>query len=372
MSDDRTTPEPDRPEQTQATPEQGTPQRADLTKAPTVDAPAPASPAVPQQPPVVEQPPVPAAAPDPWALPDAALPGQLPPGDALPAGLPPAEPKPPRDRKKLIRLGAAAAVLVLTGTATAVAVTLPERTDLPGLQTPNDGRYTFPALALPPLPQGSAAPTDSKSRHHADLRGLLLPAPREARPEPTATATATPAQPSATASPSASATATESAGASPSATPTLPPVPGRWVPCDGTGALGKDAAAITLKLTVNACRAAAAQGWTAKDGTRTEIRLLRFGSYAEANDVYGTLSQADGTKDLASAAVDLRNEYPVGTGNLMVRSAPTVGKDGDPAGRVGYLLAGDLVAVIQLANPAGVPIQPFRQVVALQSSMLDG
>src|SRR5262249_37766031 len=92
-----------------------------------------------------------------------------------------AEPAPRRDRKKLLRSVALAALLVVTGTATAVAVTLPDRPDLPGLATPNDGRYAFPALTLPPLPSGAAEPKDAKGRRHAaDLRALVLPVPKGA------------------------------------------------------------------------------------------------------------------------------------------------------------------------------------------------
>ncbi|GAA4858847.1 hypothetical protein [Kitasatospora terrestris] len=309
---------------------------------------------------------------DVWALPSAPtadlLTGQ--PGDvwAVPAEL---QPRPRRDRTAVRRLVAAAAVLLVTATATAVAVTLPDRTDVPGLATPNDGRYTFPDLALPPLPVDGKLPMDVKGRHQADLRGLLLPAPKEALPEP-----ATAASPSATvsASPGASASA---APASPSATASsaspaasLPPVVGHWVTCDTEGTLGRNAEEVNARLTENACRAAAAQGWTAKDGTRTEIRLLRFGSQEEATDLLGLLSSMSGTKHIESSKRDALTEYPVGAGTVLARNSDARATGDIPTGRVAYLQCGDVVAVIELTNPKGVPGQAFRQLIALQSSML--
>ncbi|MFD0529335.1 hypothetical protein ACFQ1I_24460 [Kitasatospora arboriphila] len=91
----------------------------------------------------------------------------------------------PRSRATLLRWGAAALVLLLSGTGAALAVAAPDRTDIPGLATPNDGRYAFPPLTLPPLPSGKPAPDDAASygRHFADLRGLLLPLPEGAVPE---------------------------------------------------------------------------------------------------------------------------------------------------------------------------------------------
>ncbi|RKE20406.1 hypothetical protein [Streptomyces sp. TLI_171] len=290
----------------------------------------------------------------------------------------PVEPPAPRSkaqRKRLWQVGAAALLTVVTGAATAVAVTQPDRTDLPGLATPNDGRYVFPELTLPPLPVGASAPADSKTKAHAaDLRALLLPLPKGAVGTGPSAAPSTSPSASASASTSASASASGSASASdsPSASPvaSLPPVVGRWVPCDKDAMLAVDDK-YSLRLTTAACRAAAAQGWTAKDGTRTELRLMRFGSGYDAADFYSRASMMSSTKDIAGTRPNTGNtEYPVVSGGqLEVRNATETAGD-LPTGRLAWLQSGDVVAVIQLTNPKGVPLQSFRQVIALQSELL--
>ncbi|ROR43102.1 hypothetical protein [Kitasatospora cineracea] len=267
------------------------------------------------------------------------------------------------DRRRRWQVGAAVLLTVVTGAATAVLVTLPERTDVPGLATPNDGRYAFPELTLPPLPSGASAPSDYKIRTHAaDLRGLLLPPPKGA------VAATPPASPPPTASPSPSASPSGSGTASPAAVPSLPPVAGRWVPCDRDAMLAADDA-YTLRLTTDACRGAAAQGWTAADGTRTELRLLHFGTGDEAADFFAGALRMTSSKDIASWHLDVDGKYPVAFGQVDVRLSDAQA-GGMPTGRIGWVQSGDVVAVVQLTNPRGVPLQAFRQVVALQSGLL--
>ncbi|MFJ1756602.1 hypothetical protein [Kitasatospora sp. NPDC088134] len=287
---------------------------------------------------------------------------------------PPAPPRTPAERKRLWQVGAAALLAVVTGAATAVAVTLPERTDLPGLATPNDGRYAFPELALPPLPVGASAPAESKIRTHAaDLRALLLPLPKGATATGPAAAAASP-NPSASPSPSATATGTATGTGTPTGSPSasaaaaLPPVTGRWVPCDQDAMLAKDGT-YSLRLTTAACRAAAAQGWTAKDGTRTELRLFRFGSQYDASDFYSRATLMTSTKDIDGSKPNTNGEFPIASGQLEVRNATALAGD-VPTGRFAWLQSGDVVALVQLTNPKGVPVQSFRQVVALQSELL--
>jgi len=325
-----------------------TPQPGAEPTEPTMQAETPAAPAAP--------------AVDPWALPGG-------PDDVLEGAGPMEEqpaPRPRRDRKEVLRWVAAASLLVVTGAGTAVAVTLPDRTDLPGLATPNDGRYTFPQLALPPLPSGGAAPKEAKGRHTADLRALLLPAPKEAVSSPSAKPSPAAATPSASAS--ASASASPSASGSPVA---LPPVVGEWIPCDADALLAKDAEVAKAKLTEDACRAAAAQGWTSKDGTRTELRLLRFGSDTDARDLFDYVNVV-GTKAVPESYTDTDTRYPfAGSAKIAVRTTDKQrGPSGEPVGRVGYLQVGDVLAVIEQTNPKGVPLESFRQVTALQSSLL--
>ncbi|WP_282202062.1 hypothetical protein [Kitasatospora fiedleri] len=343
--------------------------------------PQPAAPAAPATPP----PPPPAQPLDPWA-PPASDPFQPPASDPDPARA-----RTGSDRRRGWQVGAAVLLTLVTGAATAVLVTLPDRTDVPGLATPNDGRYAFPELTLPPLPAGASAPSDYKVRTHAaDLRGLLLPLPQGAvatGPSADPSAAISSAAPSssaspgtsasASASPSAAATASGAPSATPSGTasgtgtasgPALPAVAGRWIPCDRDAMLAKDDAH-TLRLTTDACRGAAAQGWTTPDGTRTELRLFHFGTGDEAADYFAGATLMTGTKDIASWHLDAGGKYPIAFGQVDVRLSDEQAH-GMPTGRVGWVQSGDVVAMVQLTNPQGVPVQAFRQVVALQSSML--
>ncbi len=123
------------------------------------------------------------------------------------------------------------------------------------------------------------------------------------------------------------------------------------------------------RLTSDACRGAAAQGWTAKDGTRTELRLIRFGSQDEANDFFNGANLMGATKDIESSHLDVDGSYKVALGQSNVRLSDA--KAGDlPTGRIGWVACGDTVALIQMTNPQGVPEQAFRQVLLLQSSLM--
>ncbi|MBP0455796.1 hypothetical protein J5Y04_40685, partial [Kitasatospora sp. RG8] len=318
----------------------------------------------------------PAAAPaDPWGVPVA---------PPVPEPLSPEElaARRTRRRRAAVRWSAAVLVCALAGTEAAVAVTTPDRTDIPGLATERDGRYTFPALVLPPLPSGKAVPRESKSRHAADLRYLLLPAPKEAGgslapvvfPSPTAPASAT-ASAAASGSPAASPTA----GATPSAAPTTgAPTAGAtaaatadWVPCDALAGEQKDAAKVRALLLQNACRAATVREWTATDGTRTQIRLLAFGGSPEAWDVFADLRANGDPKDVPGLKTGPTQGWDEVNGvDLATRETPVTGPDAGPTGRVAYLSAGDVVGVVTMTNPKGVRTAAFRQVVTLQSDLL--
>ncbi|MQS13086.1 hypothetical protein F7Q99_12515 [Streptomyces kaniharaensis] len=292
-----------------------------------------------------------------------------------------------RRRKAAVRWATATLVFALTGTGAALAVTAPERTDIPGLATKSDGRYTFPALALPPLPSGKSAPdgkgataAKDKNRHYADLRYLLLPTPREAGgslapvvfPIPTATPSGTAsASPSATPSASASPSGTPSASASSSASakPTGPAA-AEWVTCDAVLAEQQNPAKLRELLLQNACRAATVREWTASDGTRTQIRLLRFGSSAEAWDVFSGLRSDSQPKDVPGAKIASHDGWDTAGVDLTVKETSTQGDKGDPTARLAYIGASDVLAVVTMTNPKGVPLAPFRQVVTLQSDLL--
>ncbi len=112
----------------------------------------------------------------------AALPAEPPEVPAEPAG-PPAVRKDRRKLRAALRRTAAVVVFAVAGAGTAYGITRVERTDVPGLATESDGRWDYPLLTKPPLPSGSPGPqaeSNPAGTHHADLRALLLPAPKGA------------------------------------------------------------------------------------------------------------------------------------------------------------------------------------------------
>ncbi|MFB8237069.1 hypothetical protein ACFC58_11025 [Kitasatospora purpeofusca] len=276
-----------------------------------------------------------------------------------------------RRRRAAVRWGAAVAVCALAGTGTALAVTAQERTDLPGLATPKDGRYTFPALTLPQLPSGKAVPKENTNRHAAPLRGLLLPVPVEAGGSLTPSAApAAGGRGSASPSPSPSAPATESA--TPSGTPSASGTPLAGgaedrVACDAVAAEWSDPGVLRALLLQHACRDATVREWTAADGTRTQIRLLSFGSRAEAWPLFDRLQTRGALKDAPALEHGDTTGWDAVPGvELAVREL-----SGAPSGtRVALLSAGDVTGVITMTNPKGVPTAAFRQVVTLQSDLL--
>ncbi|MEU9042964.1 MULTISPECIES: hypothetical protein [unclassified Kitasatospora] len=279
-----------------------------------------------------------------------------------------------RRRKAAVRWSCAALVFALAGTGTALAVTAPERTDIPGLATASDGRYTFPPLTLPPLPSGKAAPdAKGKSLHYADLRYLLLPAPKEAGGSVTA-----PTFPAPTASPTASGSPTASPTTPPAASPTAAPTPAQaaaaaaaWVPCDAILTEQQDPAKLRELLLQNACRAATVREWTASDGTRTQIRLLRFGSTGESWDTYTSLRSKGRSKAAPDTKSTAHTDWDTVDGvELTTLESTASAPKGNPTARVAYLCASDILAVVTMTSPNGVPTAPFRQVVTLQSDIL--
>ncbi|MFJ8437236.1 hypothetical protein ACIQ9P_38690 [Kitasatospora sp. NPDC094019] len=278
-----------------------------------------------------------------------------------------------RRRKAAVRWCAAAAVCVLAGTAGTLAVTSSDRTDLPGLATESDGRYTFPPLTLPPLPSGRSAPKENKSRHAADLRRLLLPVPAEAGGSLTPAVLPPPTVPAAgdTASTGPATPATVPGSPNPTPASAAAGVGAGWVDCNDLATEQKDPAKTRALLAQYACRTATFREWTTSDGTRTQIRLLSFGSSHEAWSVYAALRDGDGPKDIA----DLGKLTPQGWDEVYgVTFATRASRTADtrilPAARLAHLAAGDLVGVITMTNPNGVPGAAFQQVVTLQSDLL--
>ncbi|MFJ3899986.1 hypothetical protein [Streptomyces sp. NPDC090025] len=227
------------------------------------------------------------------------------------------------------------------GAGTAAAITSMDRTDVPGLATASDGRWDYPKLSLPALPEGSPRPfSDSNPAevHHADLRALLLPAPAGATVDPK--------------------------------------LNGGWVSVDQYLAVyGKDKrAALKQALDDSALRHVAARAWTMPDGTRSTIYLLRFTS-------------ADFSEAFKDDAVEAGSSSPVLLDGVQGVETDALGDDIDvtdtavygvtekePYGpeqtRWGYVQAGDTLALIVQSRAGEAAPVPFRQTVTLQNQLL--
>jgi hypothetical protein len=285
--------------------------------------------------------PEPTSAPEPTTAPDLTNAHELDAWALAPEAAAEEQARRPRRRIK-VRWAAAALVVLLTGTAAGFAMTSVERTDLPGLETPNDGRYVFQALTLPPLPSGKPSPgaTEAKHRHHADLRLLVLPAP--------VGGTVTPAP-----------------------APGQPAPPADWMPCEDYAQLDKDPVKSKELLDENACRGAVRRVWTAADGTRSETWLLRFGSETEANAFHRKMNDGDLKEPAGLEHSTLTLDPPMENKSSVEFTKATAGADNEPVGRVLYLQNGDVVALIVMTNAQGVPAQAFRQVAVLQNQLLN-
>lgn len=237
------------------------------------------------------------------------------------ATAPPAPPR--RVLRAVLRWSGAAVLCGALGTATAFAVAAPPRTDIPGLATPDDGRYTFPPLDVPALP-ASVIEGSSGVPHGADLRTLLLPPPRGA-------------------------TADRSLSG-------WYPVP-RYVARFGGGPALSD----------TGCRHIAARAWTMPDGTRTEIYLLGFRSPADAQDA--DAGQPDPLPVAPDAEVETAPQQPPHTVDDSTEMAQPAGP-GRPAVRYAQIVTGDVEALVVMSNPKAVPDTPFQQVVLVQSQLL--
>ncbi|MFF8512343.1 hypothetical protein ACF064_30135 [Streptomyces sp. NPDC015492] len=255
-------------------------------------------------------------------------------------------PEMPRKSRRPLLLGIArwtAAVLVLAGvgTGTAMGITALERTEVPGLATESDGRWEYPRLALPALPAGALRPyTEGNDGevHHADLRQLLLPAPKGATVDPK--------------------------------------LNGGMVGLDTYLAHfhADDRGAVKEALAESALRHVAARGWTTPDGTSTRVYLMRFTSvaFAEAfkDDVLDTGTRGSRLPDgvdgetVDSSLRDARFSY------LSLYAFDERKPYGPEQTRWAYIQAGDTLGLVVQSRKGEALTVPFQQTVVLQAQLL--
>ncbi|MFE5721089.1 hypothetical protein [Streptomyces erythrochromogenes] len=292
--------------------------------------------------------PVPAPAP-------AAEPAAAPSSGASPWAAPPAPPKDRRALRAALRWTAAVAVFAVVGAGVAYGITVPERTDVPGLSTEGDGRWTFPKLSQPALPAGAPVPQGPDNKdgtHYAQLTGLLLPAPQGAKADDAVKA--------------------DKDGA---------------VPVDSFLEEYAPEAREKLKTSLewDGLRQIVGRGWTTPDGTRTHVYLLRFHSSGfvdafkgcDANaqlngvsalDLDDVWSKAKGTQ-MNSTALDFPGAaYFDGTDLSVYQEMKPL--TGEEQTKVGCLRTGDVLGMVIQSRKGDVAPVPFHQTVILQSQLL--
>ncbi|MFD9478464.1 hypothetical protein [Streptomyces nojiriensis] len=272
------------------------------------------------------------------------------PGAALPV--------PPKDRRRLfaaLRWTAAVAVFAAVGTGVAYGITQPERTEIPGLATEDDGRWTFPVLSQPALPAGAPVPQGPDNKdgtHYAPLTGLLLPAPEGAKADDA-------------------------------------------VKADKDGAVSVDTLLeeytpevrekLKQSLEWDGLRQIAGRGWTTADGTRTHVYLLRFHSsgFVDAFKGCDTNARFTGVSalDLDDVWSKAKNTQMNSTTLDFPGSANFDGTDlsvyqeekpllGEEQTKIGCLRTGDVLGMVIQTRKGEVAPVTFHQSVILQSQLL--
>ncbi|MFF7789596.1 hypothetical protein [Streptomyces sp. NPDC007991] len=267
--------------------------------------------------------------------------------------VPPAPHKTPsapvrKDRRALravLRWTAAVVVFAVVGAATAYGVTRMERTDVPGLATESDGRWEYPVLTRPPLPSGSPGPfaeANTAGTHHADLRALLLSAPKGARDDKALRGT-----------------------------------DGWLAEKDFLAeyAAKDDREELGQHLTDHGLRHITARGWTMPDGTRTRIYLLQFDTAAVVDQLLAPyLAPYSGPKFPLRGAGTSANDKTFPADAVVADVERVVYDETRPHGveqvRHSYLAAGDTLALVVQSRKGGARAVPFQQTVTLQSQLL--
>ncbi|WP_316749848.1 hypothetical protein [Streptomyces herbicida] len=257
-------------------------------------------------------------------------------------------PRPPKDRRVLraaLRWTAAVVAFAAVGAGTAYGITRMERTDVPGLATGSDGRWDYPELVKPPLPAGRPGPVAEANKsgtHYADLRELVLPAPKGAKAEGTLRGT-----------------------------------DGWLATKDFLAQYTKeeDRKELGQTLTDYGLRHIAARGWTTADGTHTRVYLLQFDTAEVADHVLSdelTSYEAPRYQVRGGDVYERDLDFPVAAHVSDVHTAPI--RETKPYGaeqvRVAYLSCGDTVAVIIQSRKGRALAVPFQQTVTLQGELL--
>ncbi|MCF6524166.1 hypothetical protein [Streptomyces sp. JJ36] len=258
-------------------------------------------------------------------------------------------PEAPRRRRVLRAVGRWTAAVTLFGTlggGIAYGITVPERTDVPGLGTRSDGRWDYPELELPALPSGSPRPFAEGNEaevHHADVRDLLLPPPAGAR----------------------------------AAEKPLPGVDGDWVSLEDFAARFREADRGTVVETLDSAgvRHIAGRGWSMPDGTRTSVYLLRFPTGATAGEYHADVVASGLSPELllsSAPSATLDDVWPekAQVPNVERYSYDELKPRGEEHVRQAWLIAGDTVALVVQSREGKAHEVPFQQTVILQSQLL--
>ncbi|MCX5392159.1 hypothetical protein [Streptomyces sp. NBC_00094] len=271
----------------------------------------------------------------------------VPQDEAVPAPVPvPAPaPAPKKSRRPLLAAIArwTAAVLVCggVGAGTALGLTSMDRNEVPGLATESDGRWTYPRLALPALPEGVPRPYSDGNDgevHHADLRKLVLPAPEGATVDPR--------------------------------------LNGGWIGLDTylEHFHADDRVAVKEALADSALRHVAARGWTTPDGTTTRVYLMRFTSVAFAEAFKDDVLDTGVRGSRLPAGVDGETSdtalEDVRMSSLSLYAFDERKPYGPEQTRWAYIQAGDTLALITQTRKGEALVVPFQQTVALQAQLL--
>ncbi|MFB7863710.1 hypothetical protein [Streptomyces sp. NPDC056069] len=264
---------------------------------------------------------------------------------STPAGPAPAAPAAPVRSRRVLGAVArwTAAVLVCggLGAGTAAGITAMERTDVPGLATASDGRWDYPKLRLPALPEGSPRPFTPGNEgeiHHADLRALVLPAPAGATVDPKAD--------------------------------------GGWVSVERFLSLYPKERRGLLREAVadSALRHVAGRAWTMPDGTKSAVYLLRFKSVGFSESFKDDVLNVGAADTLPLDGTNGVESDSLGTGVRVDGTALYTVAELAPYGpeqtRWAYIQAGDTLALVVQSRKGGAAEVPFRQTFTLQNQLL--